>query len=99
MTWAENEGYHWNVNLLDNPAIFQATNLPEPLFKASQEKIAEFVPKTQAQKKLLHYLCTLEPLNDQSLWMQFCETVSLRDGFRNNSIFDIHPSFKAFWVN
>lgn len=98
MDWAENEGYHWNLNLVVTPAIFQANNLPEPLLRASQEKIEKLTRANEAQRKILDHLCALEPLNDQTLWSQFCQTISVRDEFRNNSIFDIHPYFKDYWV-
>jgi hypothetical protein len=43
-------------------------------------------------------LTTLSPLGNEQLWKTFCQQITLRDEYRNNSIFDLNPELKKFWI-
>jgi hypothetical protein len=98
MTWAEDEGYHWGISTVKTPYIFQPNNMPEPLLRTAQEKIRDFMTTDNHTRSVIEYLCAMDPLDDQYLWTEFCRNITLRDEFRNNSVFDLNPEFREHWV-
>lgn len=98
LNWADGENYVWGMNTVVNPRIFNPANLPQSVLHTAMEKIATFQPKHPENATMVNYLTKLAPLDDKQLWQQFCREISSRDAYRKNSIFDIHPELKNFWV-
>jgi sulfatase maturation enzyme AslB (radical SAM superfamily) len=99
LNWADNENFNWFVSTLVTPTIFNPANLPQSILRTATEKIATFHPKNPEKAAMINYLANLAPLDDPQLWQQFCEEISLRDNYRKNSIFDIQPELKEFWIS
>ena len=55
------------------------------------------VAKQQAAKcNGLQNLITVQA--DNTHWEDFCKMIDLRDKHRNNSIFDVLPELKPYWI-
>ena len=86
--WAESKQLSVNYSFVSIPTHYNFKNLPESVFD---------VAKQQAAK-----LCGLENLitiqADNTHWKEFCQMIDLRDKHRNNSIFNVLPELKPYWI-
>jgi hypothetical protein len=98
MSWADKENFNWGLSCVAGPSHFVPNNLPETIFASAIEKIKKFQPKSRSNANVLNYLTTLSPLGNEQLWKTFCQQITLRDEYRNNSIFDLNPELKKFWI-
>lgn len=99
--WADDEEYNWGVSTVSTPEIFQPNNLPQAIIDLSADRLSAIKikhPRSNGSMETLEYLCSLRSLDDPRLWKEFCETISLRDAWRKNSIFDLHPYLREYWV-
>jgi hypothetical protein len=63
-------------------------NLPAEMFYKAKEKLLKY-------PKLDTLLLNSQP--QDTYWQNFCDMITLRDQYRNNSIFDILPELQTWW--
>ena len=85
--WCRDKQIYFHYSLCDDPAYYKCNNLPKELFEQGLEKISRYPQFSNL--KLTH---------DDSLWIEFCKMISTRDKHRKNSIFDILPELKPYWI-
>lgn len=89
INWANKKNIYFHYSILENPSYYHYTNLPAEIFNQAREKLAQY-PQ-------LSTILQREPNNN--LWGEFCKIINIRDQYRKNSIFDILPELKNFWIN
>lgn len=85
--WCREKNIYFHYYLLNNPSQYQFTNLPIPLFDLGKKRLNDY-PEVSP-------LLSAQPNNNQ--WRDFCSTITSRDNYRKNSIFDVLPEFRDFW--
>lgn len=87
--WCKKKGIYFHYSPLNRPVEFHYTNLPNELFTLGCDRL-----KNYPEVKNL-----LDQLPNSSHWQDFCSIITKRDNHRKNSIFDILPEYKPFWIN
>jgi MoaA/NifB/PqqE/SkfB family radical SAM enzyme len=94
LEWCRERKIYIYLYPVNYPEMFQFQNLPATLLHWAQQRLIPY--RTWNDK--LDGIISAPPLNNDDLWKQFCQTVSLRDQHRRNSIFEICPSMKDHWI-
>lgn len=89
INWANEKNIYFHYSILESPDYYHYTNLPAEIFNQARDKLAQY-PQLSA-------VLQREPNNN--LWHEFCKIINIRDQHRKNSIFDILPELKNFWIN
>jgi hypothetical protein len=89
INWCKEKNIYFHWSLLQYPGYFCFNNMPEELFNQGKQNLSGY---TELKSLMSHQY------ND-ALWTDFCNTISQRDNYRNNSIFNIIPEFKTHWRN
>jgi len=79
---------HTSYHFLHWPTLFQAQNLPAPLFDQARQQLMHVPELTKF----------FENSSNDAEWPQFCHTIDRRDAYRKNRIFDILPELKPYWT-
>ena len=79
---------HTSYHFLHWPTLFQAQNLPAPLFDQARQQLMHVPELTKF----------FENSSNDAEWPQFCHTIDQRDAYRKNRIFDILPELKPYWT-
>jgi hypothetical protein len=74
--------------MLTDPVYYSHMNLPAELFYKAKEKLLKY-------PKLDTLLLNSQPLDTH--WQNFCDTITIRDQYRNNSIFNMLPELQTWW--
>lgn len=82
------------------PEIFRYTNLPNELLVNGAEQLSKYIDlfKEDHIKKQLNGLISNTTSSNNTDWNKFCKEIDLLDKHRKNSIFDILPELKDYWV-
>ena len=94
LEWCRERRIYLYLYPVSYPEIFQFQNLPASLLQWAQQRLIPY--RTWNDK--LDGIISSQALNNNDLWKQFCQTISLRDQHRRNSIFEICPSMKDHWI-
>ena len=86
--WAESKQLFVNYSFVDHPRYYNFKNLPKPVFDVAKQQAAKC--------NGLQNLITVQA--DNTHWEDFCKMIDLRDKHRNNSIFDVLPELKPYWI-
>ena len=93
LEWCRERGIYVYLYPVSYPEIFQFQNLPATLLSWAQNRLKPY----RAWNDKLDGIISAQPLDNDSLWQEFCHTITKRDQHRRNSIFDICPSMKNHW--
>lgn len=85
--WCREKKIYFHHSLCRDPEYYRCTNLPKQLFDRGLEQLSQY-PE----------LSNLKLIHNDSQWADFCKMISLRDSHRKNSIFDILPELKTYWI-
>lgn len=86
--WCRKKEIYFHSSPLLQPSEFCYTNLPKEIFNIGCNKLKNY-PE-------VHNLLDHNP--DTVHWNKFCSIITKRDNHRKNSIFDILPELKPFWI-
>lgn len=78
--------FHWNEAVL--PPYFHYSNLPSPIYDQARESLSQFSEFDRLMPRDF----------DSSLWGKFCDMIDKRDKHRRNSIFDMIPELRHYWM-
>lgn len=92
LAWSYKKNVYCHLAPLNNPKIYQLTNLPKILLDQAKEKLKQFDHHSGVSAILNTSACF-----DTDLWKEFCFMIDLRDQHRKNRIFDVCPEMKIFW--
>ena len=87
INWAHTKNIYFHYTLVENPAYYQYTNLPAPLFDQMKEKLLTY-PAVDG---------LLSANANSKYWVDFCNMIDIRDQHRKNSIFSVLPELKQYW--
>lgn len=98
--WAIENSISVHLTTLFYPEIYRYTNLPQQLLTESLNNISKYLEKFK-EEHILDQITALvnHDTSDLTLWDNFCNEVSERDNYRNNSIFNILPKLKEYWTD
>lgn len=85
--WCRSKQIYFHFSLLTTPSYYQPINLPKTLFE-----------QAMLQNSAYPELLNLNLVHNDSKWKEFCNMISIRDQHRNNSIFDVLPQLKDYWI-
>lgn len=100
ITWLLERQLDFKLNPTLWPEIFQPSNLPQQLLNIAKQRLSPLISANcndHINHSVLEKLTSLESLNHNTLWQDFCQTIDMRDGYRGNRIFDVLPEFQQFW--
>jgi hypothetical protein len=86
--WCKLKKIYLHYFFLTDPAYYSYTNLPAELFYKAKEKLLKY---PTLSTKLLNS----QPRDAH--WQSFCNMITVRDQYRNNSIFNILPELQTWW--
>lgn len=87
--WCNQKGIYFHYSPLVHPIEYCYTNLPEEIFRLGCERLKGYTSVANL----------LTRLPNSTHWSDFCSIITKRDNHRKNSIFDILPEFKTYWIN
>lgn len=86
--WCKLKKIYLHYFVLTDPVYYSHMNLPAEMFYKAKEKLLKY-------PKLDTLLLNSQPQDTN--WQNFCDMITLRDQYRNNSIFDILPELQTWW--
>jgi glutamate-1-semialdehyde 2,1-aminomutase len=100
LEWANQRKLFVLLDVLTEPKIFEATNLPNDLVLTAMARLNAVKNKidynmVSGLDGLIKTLYNSRYSNDQ--WMEMISVVNLRDQHRGVSVLDVNPEFKDYW--
>lgn len=86
--WCSKKNIYFHYSICSTPVYYTHNNLPEELFNKAKRQLDSY-PN----------IIKLESLHNTQHWEDFCQMINKRDKHRGNSIFDILPELKPYWIN
>lgn len=93
LNWTEQKNIFLHCAPLTNYREFMTTTLPEKLYNQALSRLSDWRLKNES----VNSICNIEYNFDKESWEKFKKVITLRDNYRQNSIFDILPEFRDHW--